>query len=140
MDYKTVYVGMALTEAPEAFRVDFQHELKKALGRIYGIEILDFVGLEDGTEVDVYNHDRKCTEGADLCVFIVDHPSIGLGMEIVLREVSGGPLMVFAEEGRRVTRMLTGMLKKKVLPLHRYREVNEIVAAVELQLKRLNEV
>lgn len=139
MDYKKLYVGMALTEAPEEFRGAFQAEIKKGLSTLE-VEILDFIGLENGTEVDVYNHDRTCTERADLCVFIVDHPSIGLGMEIAFREVSNQPYMVFAKEGKRVTRMLTGMLKKKVLPLHRYHEVDDIVAAVELQLKRLNEV
>lgn len=140
MDYRKVYVGMALTEAPEEFRVNFQRELKESLGSIQGLEILDFVGLEAGTDIDVYNHDAKCTRESDLCVFIVDHPSIGLGMEIAMREAAGKPFMVFAKDGKRVTRMLTGMLNKKVLPLHRYKTVDEIVSAVQLQLKRLNTV
>jgi len=61
-----LYVGMGLTQAPKAFREDFQHELKSALRDIAGVSILDFVGLEGSTQGEVYSHDRTCTESADL--------------------------------------------------------------------------
>ncbi len=131
---KTVYVGMGLTLAPVEFREDFQNELKTALRRISEVEVMDFIGLTEGTEVDVYNHDRQSAESADLCVFIADHPSIGLGLEIAFRVEVNKPFVVFAHTEAKVTRMLLGLCEKHQTPLIRYQTVSDIVAAVETKL------
>lgn len=139
---KTIYVGMGLTHAPKEFRNDFQHELKDGLRTLPEVEVLDFYGVDldsvgEGVEVDVYELDRSHTENADLCVFIVDHHSIGLGMEIALRLVAGKPMIVFARDEFVVTRMLTGMCVKEGVDFVRYTTTQEIVDRVGEILKTI---
>ena len=130
----TIYVGMGLTQAPEAFRVGFQNELKAGLRELEDIEILDFVGLEGSTEEEVYSHDRNCTMTANLCVFIVDHPSIGLGIEIAFRLATGKPMLVFAKEDAKITRMLTGLCKIEQIQFYRYQEVSDLLRNIDVWL------
>lgn len=130
---------MGLTQAPEEFRNDFQHALKDALRELSEIEILDFYGVDfsntpEGVEKEVYRLDRSHTESADLCVFIADYPSIGLGMEIALRLAARKPMIVFAHEDAVVTRMLTGMCEDEGVPMVRYQTVEDIVKRVECEV------
>ena len=134
LDEITIYVGMALTEAPAEFREGFQKELKAGLRELPNVTVLDFVGLENGTPHEVYLHDRKCTTTADLCVFVVDYPSTGLGIEIALREQKRKPSLHFAGHNRRVTRMLLGLLESKPAPLYRYDSVQDIIKVVQMWL------
>jgi hypothetical protein len=133
-----IYVGMGLTQAPVEFRVGFQNELKKQLRRSVDITVLDFIGLEGGTPSRVYEYDRSCTEKADLCIFIVDHPSIGLGMEIAFRLASKKPMLVFAREEASVTRMLTGMCEVEGVKFFRYADVAEILFFVRSTMSKLS--
>lgn len=126
----TIYVGMGLTNAPKGFREDFQRVLKDALRDIPDVELLDFIGLEDGTEADVYRHDRESTEGADLALFICDHPSIGLGMEIVFRHLTGKLMLLCAATTQRVTRMLTGFATVEHHEFLWYSSIDDIVSEV----------
>ena len=126
-----IYVGMGLTHAPPAFRDVFQKELKDELRKLPGVSLLDFVGIEAGTERDVYQHDKHCTETADLCLFVADYPSIGLGMEIIIREATSKPMIVIAHTDSKVTRMLLGMCEETNTPLVRYKNVQDIIAAIQ---------
>ncbi len=132
----TIYVGMALTDAPVEFREDFQAELKHLLRQIPGVVILDFIGLVNGSNTDVSRYDKKCTQGATLCVFILTHPSTGLGKEVAYREAVEKDALYFAAVGARVTRMVLGELEDRNCPLHRYtsaQEVADIVRAYVMQ-------
>jgi hypothetical protein len=100
------------------------------LRKISGVEVLDFIGLEKGTNIDVSRHDKKCTEDSDLCVFILDYPSTGLGKEIVYRENTNKPALYFARNGTSVTRMVLGELEDSGIELHRYDDVSDIVRVV----------
>ena len=136
---KTVYVGMGLTQAPEEFRTDFQHELKDRLRVLPEIEILDFYGVElssseDDVSEEVYELDRKHTESADLVVFVADYPSIGLGMEIALRLATRKQMLVCSHEDAIITRMLLGMCKKENVEFIRYKDVEDIVTKVKGKL------
>ncbi|MBX2866569.1 hypothetical protein KTR10_01250 [Candidatus Kaiserbacteria bacterium] len=122
-----VYVGMGLTNAPKAFRDIFNGEFKDMLRAVPDVKVLDFIGLENGTEEDVYLHDRKCTEEADLCIFICDHPSIGLGMEIAFRLFARRPMKCFVRSDVKITRMVTGMCKVEGVVLHRYVTPKDII-------------
>ena len=124
---KKIYVGMGLTQAPKEFREDFQNELKANLRNLSEVEVLDFIGLVAGTPTDVYDYDRSHTESAELCVFIVDYPSIGLGMEISIRLASGKKMLIFAHVDAKITRMLTGMCEKEGVSFVRYETVDDIV-------------
>lgn len=131
----SIYVGMALTDAPEEFRTVFHDELKSKLREIPNVEVLDFYWISNsptgGDDIEVYNLDEQHSQNADLLVAIVDHPSIGLGMEIMLRHATGKPSLFFANKDKRVTRMLTGYLKKNQMNLHRYDNVDEILRVVK---------
>ena len=126
-----LYLGMALTQAPEEFREKFCTELKAALAKQGSIELLEFIGLTAGTSADVYHHDRACTEEADLCLFVVDHPSIGLGMEIMIRQAINKPMIVCAHKDAEITRMLLGMCEANDIPFIRYTTVEEICSEVQ---------
>lgn len=134
---KTIYVGMALTDAPKEFRNRFQVELKDRLRELPEVEVLDFVGLENGSEVDVYEYDRKCTEECDLMVAICDYSSLGLGMELVFRHFSQKPLLLFAHKEEYVSRMVTGFAKKEAKPYHHFDTVEDIIAVVKTELAKL---
>ena len=135
---QTIYVGMALTDAPEEFRTTFQAELKTALRKISDVEVLDFVGLEKGTAADVYEYDRKCTEDCDLLVAICDHASIGLGMEVVFRHSTKKPLLLFAHKDSKVTRMLLGFAEGEGYVFTRYENVDEIVSEVKKEIEKFS--
>ena len=130
-----IYVGMALTQAPQEFREDFQKELKDMLRSIEGVEVMDFVGLQGSTAGKVYSYDRNCTETADLCVFIADYPSIGLGMEIMIRHFAQKPMLVCARANISVTRMLTGMCIEEDIQYFSYTTVVNIVDRVKAEIK-----
>ncbi len=134
---KTIYVGMALTDAPKEFRNRFQTELKNQLRSLPEIEVLDFVGLENGSEVDVYEYDRACTESCDLMVAICDYSSLGLGMELVFRYHTGKPLVLFAHKDEYVSRMVTGFTQKENIPYHHFDTVADIIEVVKLELAKL---
>ena len=125
---------MALTEAPAQFRDEFGKQLKDGLRAISGVVVLDFMGVIDGDDIQVFEHDRRCTLEADLCLFVADHPSIGLGMEIGFRYIQNQPMVVFARAEKRVTRMLTGALRLRDESVQRYDTVEDIVAAVRNML------
>ncbi len=136
----SVYVGMALTGAPEEFRTTLQHEVKRGLREIPGVEVWDFIGLQGSTEVEVYETDRRYSEHANLVVFICDHPSTGLGMEIAFRHATRKPMLLVAKMGAVVTRMLTGFAKRENIPLRRYEYASDIVALAKREIARLLEV
>ncbi len=125
---------MALTYAPVEFREEFQVVLKEKLRLLPDVTVLDFYWIAHselgGRDQDVYIWDKEQTENADLFIAIVDHPSIGLGMEIMLRHATGKPVLYFAEEGRKVARMLTGLIDMQGTQLHHYTNPDDIVSVV----------
>jgi len=136
----TIYVGCALTDVPEdereafvAFIVTFKRMLLNS-----GFEVLEFIGLTGGTEVDVYRHDHKCVENGDLFVAVCDHPSIGLGMEVEYAITIKKPTLAVAREGKRVTRILTGAAEvEDCVTFGQYQDVAHLVSLVITELRRL---
>lgn len=128
---RTLYIGMALTHAPEAFKIFGQDLIDEFERR--DITLLKFVGLTGSDEITVYERDREYTEKADLTVFICDQPSIGLGMEIVFRFFSAKSMLLCAHKEARVTRMVLGFCQKEKVPLHRYQTKGDLIKAIEKQ-------
>ena len=135
---QTIYVGMALTHAPTAFRDVFQVALKTQLRLIPDVAVLDFFwvtrGEFAGSDTEVYEWDKEQAEQADVFVALLDHPSIGLGMEIMIRAQSGKPTLFFVEKGIRVSRMLHGLIEQTNNQLYEYENVEAIVRVVTEKL------
>ena len=103
-----LYVGCSLTQAPLEFR-EMVEKLKDLLREEY--EILDFIGLVNGTPTDVYKWDiHKCVAICDIFVAICDYPAIGLGYEMgVAIEKHGKPTLGLAHEDSKVSRLVFGI-------------------------------
>lgn len=130
---KNIYVGMALSGAPESFRTDFQHALKNKLRVLPDVAVLDFSwtahGPEANSDISVYELDKKNTEEADLCVFIIDHTSLGLGMEMMICYQTNKPSLFFVhrEFPMRISRMILGYIEQTNQMLTKYESVDDIV-------------
>ncbi|MBU0611882.1 hypothetical protein KKA39_02325 [Patescibacteria group bacterium] len=104
-----VYVGCALTYAGEDFKRDIEF-LKIFLRSIKGVEVLEFIGLVNGTPVDVYEHDiHNCVGGGDLIIAECSFPSTGLGWEIgTAVEKHKKHVLAVAKADAKVTRLVIG--------------------------------
>ncbi len=134
MTIRTVYIGMALTHAPDQFRA--MYSLLVTRIEAMGIEVLTFVGLTNGDALTVYDQDRMCTENADLAIFICDHPSIGLGMEIAFRLATRKPMLLFSHKNARVTRMLSGCALRENISFLTYESPMEILVKVQEMIRK----
>lgn len=133
-----IYVGHALTHAPEHFLTDMV-ALKKEL-RDVGFTVLDFA-WKDGKQLlgvsDVYEYDLKQVEKSDLFVAICTLPSIGLGMELERAFQLKKPTLVFTQRTVHLTSIVPHGLNYHGLqaPLG-YDGIYEIVDAVKSQRRR----
>lgn len=104
---RKLYVGCALTEAPEDFK-NAVEQLKEDL-RADVYEVFDFVGLFAGTPADVYKWDiGHCVRDCDALIGICDYPSIGLGFELNEALRLKKPVLALAHTDSRVTRLVLG--------------------------------
>jgi len=101
------------------------------------ISVLDFSwaahGPEANSDISVYELDKKNTEDADLCIFIIDHASLGLGMEMMIRHQTGKPSLFFVHKTplMRISRMVLGYIAQTNQTLIEYEVSEDIVCAVE---------
>jgi len=125
-----VYVGCALTEAPEAFKSDV--EAFKIRLREKGYEVFDFVGLVAGTALDVYEWDMgHCVGECDIFIGICDFPSIGLGFETNQALRLGKPILLVAHQNAKVTRLVLGAAEAEPsIRFERYSKLDEILPLV----------
>ena len=79
---------------------------------------------------DVYERDVRWVNGCDALIAEVSTPSHGVGYEIALALSLGKPVLCVYEEGRRVSKMLTGN-QHPCMHLGTYRNVEECLALVE---------
>ncbi len=128
------YFGCGLTHAPAEFTKeveDFKNHLRNQLGII----LFDFVGLENGTAVDVYKHDiHRCVKHCDFMIGDFTFPSTGLGWEAgVVVEKHKKPFLGIAQQDAKVTRLVLGA-ECDMNPLFqfiRYQTLSEIIPHVE---------
>lgn len=127
-----VYVAMALKGAPEEFRTDFQKELKAGLREWDKIEVLDFFweakGRDPEDNTEVYLWDKERTENADLCIFVADHASTGMGQEFEIRAATGKPSVAFVQrENLAVSNMFLGACEVHGVQVVPYGQASSIV-------------
>lgn len=106
-DKKKVYVGCSLTHASEEFAANVI-ALKERL-RDEGYEVFEFVGLVDGTPLDVYEWDiGHCVADCDVFIAVCDEASIGVGWELSAALALKKTCLAVAHTDARVTRLLLG--------------------------------
>lgn len=132
---KTLYVGCALTHATEEFKQSVQ-VLKDRLKEV--CNVLEFIGLIDGTEQDVYNHDiNVCVRGCDLFVGICDMASIGLGYELSVQiEDRKMPALAVAHTNSKVTRLVLG-IDKPHFEFQRYKDFDDLYNIILKKIENL---
>jgi hypothetical protein len=125
-----LYVGCALTDAPEEFK-DGVEKLKLSL-RMEGFEVFDFVGLVKGTPADVYNWDIKnCVKKCDAIIVVCDYPSIGLGYELNEAIRLKKPALALAHTESKVTRLILGAAEiEPNLRFERYPKLSGVIPLV----------
>jgi hypothetical protein len=131
MDKKLkLYIGCSLTQAPEAFKASVE-ELKDRLRDKF--EVLDFVGLVNGTPTDVYHHDvQNCVGTCDLFVAICDYPAIGLGYELgTAIESLHKPVLAVAQKDAHITRLVIGIDAPgfEFVRYHRFEDVFDLIVS-----------
>lgn len=128
-----VYIGCALTLAPNDFVKDIE-KFKKKL-RPYA-EIFDFLGLQPPDAGQVFQHDTNCVRRCDLMIANVTYPSIGLGLELGVAVENRKPLITLAQKNIKVSRLIFGYAD----PYHysfKYKNMNEATRFVIKKIKEL---
>ncbi|MDO8565322.1 MAG: hypothetical protein Q7R67_01760 [bacterium] len=135
-----IYVGCALTQAPEEFVREV--EALKAQLRLEGHEVADFVGVVAGTATDVYETDiHKCVAECEFFLAVCDLPSIGLGWEIgVAVEKHGKPTLAVAHREAKVSRLPIGACcdRNQRYRFSRYDSLLDVVPMVSQFMNDLN--
>lgn len=117
-----IYLGCSLTQASDEFKTGIE-DLKNKLRKNY--EILDFLGLVNGTPTDVFLHDTKCIKTCDVFVAICTYPAIGLGYELGAAIYEHKPILALAQDQAKVTRMVLG-INSPGYEFSRYNNLQEI--------------
>lgn len=119
-----LYVACGLTNAPEDFVKDVE-TLKDNLRQDYNI--LDFIGLELGTDKDVYLHDVEQVGRCAAMLAIADYPSTGMGGEIMLAKTLQKPTLAVVKSDTKVTRFLSGMAEvAPTVEMERYQDLRDV--------------
>jgi hypothetical protein len=106
VEKKKLYVGCALTLAPQEFKDDVE-ELKTELEAEW--EVLKFLGTVAGTEVDVYQRDIiENVGGCDAFLGVADETSTGLGWEGSEACHLSKPTLFVAHVDTKLTRLILG--------------------------------
>ena len=102
-----LYVGCALTQAPDDFKKDVE-DIKEVL-RKRKYDVLEFVGSRSATPEEVYHRDiEQCVGRCSAMLAIVDYPSLGLGWEMATASSLKRPTLAVAQIGRAVSRLILG--------------------------------
>jgi len=132
---KKIYIGCALTSAPDTFKAAVK-TIKADLRPEF--EVFDFVGLVDGTPADVYHWDiQRCVAECDLFVAICDYPAIGLGYELGYAvEKLAKPTLALAHKDAHITRLVLGV----DAPFYSFKRYESIEAVPGLIRKYFSEI
>lgn len=125
-----IYVGCALTHAPEAFKQDIE-KFKDSL-RPYA-KVLDFLGQQHPNVEEVFETDIGYVRQCDLLIANITHPSIGLGVEFGVAVEKRKPIITLAQKDAFVSRFVYGYS----YPLHFSYRYNYFEDAAEFVLKKL---
>src|SRR6266404_5880265 len=103
-EMKKLYVGASLTYASEKFKGQIRL-LKERLRDDW--EVMEFLGLTDGSEIDVYRRDIvDNVGGCDAFLGVCDEPAISLGWELCEAVTLGKPTLGVAHVSSKISRMV----------------------------------
>ena len=103
-----IYLAHALTGAPEGFR-QRMFALRQLFNSVSNVSVLAFnwiPGVGPDKTKNTYSYDMTQVHDACLMVGVLDHPSIGLGMEIEKRCLLQRPMRLFYPAGSRVSQIV----------------------------------
>ena len=99
-----LYVGCALTQAPDDFKKDVEN-----LKGVLKYDVLEFVGSRPAAPPEVYRQDIERSVGrCSAMLAIVDYPSLGLGWEMATASNLKTPTLAVAQVGRAISRLVLG--------------------------------
>ncbi len=126
---KKIYVGCALTQAPEEFRNAIE-SFKLTLREEY--EVLDFVDLsvQEVTFQHIFDWDTNCVKTCDLFIADCTYPAIGLGYELGVALESKKKVLAIAEEDAKISRLVLGVTSPK-FEFMRYKDIKEIIPKIK---------
>lgn len=135
-----IYVGCALTHASEDFKRCIEI-LKSELRFLKDVEVLEFLGLVNGTPVDVYEHDiHNCVEKADLFIAECSYPSIGLGWELgTAVEKHQKHVLAVAMSDSKITRLVVGANCERN-PNYSFQTYDSIKELVSICIKKVEQI
>ncbi len=120
---KKLYVGCALTGAPETF-TDAVEATKEELSKDWAI--MQFLGTTAGTEIDVYEKDIiENVSGCDAFLGVLDETAFGLGFETRDALEKNKRVLLVANSASRVTRLALALphFFPEQLSLRRYEDM-----------------
>ena len=135
MTKKKLYVGCALSKATKEFRDKVFHLRDDLLSEYF--EVLKFAWDRKTdksmfSEVNVYEADLACVDGADIFVAICDEPSIGLGVEIERAIQKKKKIFAFHHKDLTIGKIVDAALQSTQLGrLYIYDNVEDIVEIVK---------
>ena len=113
----------------------------KAAGHEVPTEILAATNILDVEEAtfanEVYERDIAWLDNCDAVVAEISTPSHGVGYEIAYALCKGKPVICGYQNGKRVSKMLTGN-SQPLFELSAYTDINQFIGEVEQFLKRIN--
>jgi nucleoside 2-deoxyribosyltransferase len=140
-----IYLAHALSNASKDFH-QRMITLRQRLNSIPDVSVLQFawidgVGPREG--INVYEHDMKCVNEADIMVAVLDHFSFGVGMEIQRRCQLHKPLRCFAFDGMKVPKIIIdcmGFYKKEdpksdFVPVVFYKSDDDLFKTISASLR-----
>lgn len=128
-----IYIGCSLTHSSTEYKQSID-DLKNLLRPNF--EILDFVGLVNGTAQDVFEWDTNCVKTCDLFVMDCTYPAIGMGYELGIALTCGKPVLAVAREGTIVSRLVLGVTDPK-FSFEWYGQMDEITSIIHTKASNL---
>lgn len=135
MNKLKIYIGCSLTQATSEFRESI-FDLGDELDQYF--EVLHYMSwrVEPGikkekTDLSIYEFDMQQVEKCDVFVPIIDHPSIGLGMEFGKAFEKGKNIRAFVKKGVKYSSIIdSGLEYNQQIAVQEYEEFSDIIEAL----------
>lgn len=105
-----VYLSVPIIANRQADRAGWMAEVIRVSGHeLISPWVLSDWEIRPSKSVNIFERDRAAVEGCDAIVADVSKPSTGVGMEVMAAHLAKKRIVLVAESGSTITRMLTDM-------------------------------